>query len=72
MSKVTAKYQVTIPPEIRKKLGIFPGMEVAFSQKGDAFELIVDPVETLKKKWRGRFKGRITSDQYLDDIRGPL
>ena len=49
MSKVTAKYQVTIPPEIRKELGIFPGIEVAFSRKGDAFKLIVDPVETLKK-----------------------
>lgn len=61
MSKVTAKYQVTIPPEIRKKLGIFPGMEVAFSQKGDAFELIVDPVETLKKN--GEADLRVESPQ---------
>jgi len=44
MSRVTAKYQITIPPEIRKTLGIFPGMEVSFIRKGDAFELTVDPV----------------------------
>jgi|GEM_PF-3452847 len=44
MSRVTAKYQITIPPEIRRTLGIFPGMEVSFIRKGDAFELTVDPV----------------------------
>jgi len=72
MSRVTAKYQITIPPEIRRTLGIFPGMEVSFIRKGDAFELTVDPVKTLKKKWRGKFKGGVTSDQYLDDLRGCL
>ena len=25
MSKVTAKYQITIPPEVREQLGILPG-----------------------------------------------
>jgi AbrB family looped-hinge helix DNA binding protein len=70
MSKVTAKYQITIPPEVRKQLGIFPGMEVAITQKGEAFELVVDPVEALKRKWRGKLKGGLTSDQYLDEVRG--
>ncbi len=49
MSKVTAKYQITIPPEIRKGLRIKPGMEVDIAQKGEKFELIVNPVEELKK-----------------------
>jgi len=26
-------------------------MEVSFIRKGDAFELTIDPVKTLKKKW---------------------
>lgn len=72
MSKVTAKYQITIPPDVRKKMGIVPGMEVAIAQKGNAFELVVDPVAALKKKWRGRFKGGPGSDQYLDEIRGQV
>jgi len=30
MSKVTVKYQVTIPPRIRAALNIMPGIEVDF------------------------------------------
>ncbi len=72
MTKVTAKFQITIPPEIRKGLGIIPGMEVDIAKKGTRFELIVNPVGELKKKWRGKFKGSQTTDQYLDEIRGPV
>jgi AbrB family looped-hinge helix DNA binding protein len=28
MSKVTAKYQITLPVKVRKELGIVPGTEV--------------------------------------------
>ena len=31
MTKVTAKYQITIPPEVRRELGIVPGSEVDIS-----------------------------------------
>ncbi|MBI4763098.1 MAG: AbrB/MazE/SpoVT family DNA-binding domain-containing protein [Deltaproteobacteria bacterium] len=72
MSKVTAKYQITIPPEIRKGLRIKPGMEVDIAKKGEKFELIFNPVEELKKRWRGKYKGRKTADQYLEEIRGPI
>jgi AbrB family looped-hinge helix DNA binding protein len=70
MAKVTAKYQITIPPAVRRGLGIVPGMEVDIAQKGGKFELIVNPVGELKKKWRGKFKGRQTTDQYLEEVRG--
>lgn len=33
MSKVTAKYQITIPVGVRKKLGIVPGSEVDIAQE---------------------------------------
>jgi AbrB family looped-hinge helix DNA binding protein len=72
MAKVTAKYQITIPPEVRKGLGIVPGMEVDIAKKGDKFELIVDPVRELKKKWRGKCKDGQTTDQYLEEIRGRI
>lgn len=35
--KVTSKGQVTIPKEVRDKLGIMPGDEVGFREEGDAF-----------------------------------
>jgi len=72
MSKVTVKYQITIPPEVRKGLGIVPGMEVDIAKRGNKFELIVNPVEELKKKWRGKFKEGPSTDQYLEEIRGQI
>ena len=70
MSKVTAKYQVTIPVKIRKELGVVPGSEVDMGREGDKYVLIVNPVNDLKRRWRGRFKGGETSDEYMDEIRG--
>ncbi len=72
MAKVTAKYQITIPPAIRKGLGIVPGMDVDVAKRGDKFELILNPIGGLKKKWRGKFKGGPTTDQYLQKIRGKV
>ena len=37
--RVTTKGQVTIPKEVRDKLGIEPGDEVGFREEGDAFVL---------------------------------
>ncbi len=70
MSRVTAKYQITIPPRVRKELGIIPGTEVDIVKEGDRYVLVVDPIERLKNKWRGRFKDGKTTDEYMDEIRG--
>jgi AbrB family looped-hinge helix DNA binding protein len=72
MSKVTEKYQITIPPEVRNELGIVPGNEVEIAKRGNQFVLVVDPIKALKNKWRGRYKGRQRTDAYLDDIRGAV
>jgi len=72
MTRVTAKYQITIPPEVRRELGIVPGSEVDISKEGDSFILVVHPIEELKKNWRGRFKGGQTTDKYLDNVRGEI
>jgi AbrB family looped-hinge helix DNA binding protein len=37
--RVTSKGQVTIPKEVRDKLGIAPGDEVGFREEGDAIIL---------------------------------
>jgi AbrB family looped-hinge helix DNA binding protein len=70
MSRVTAKYQITIPPEVRKELGIIPGSEVDITREDNKYVLVVNPVEEIRKKWRGRFKSNITTDHYMDEVRG--
>ena len=72
MSKVTAKYQITIPPVVRKELGIVPGSEVEIEKQGGKYILLVNPVEEIKQRWRGKFKGGPKSDDYMDEVRGPV
>ena len=72
MTKVTAKYQITIPPEVRTDLDIVPGSEVDIRKEGDRYVLLVDPIKGLKKKWRGKFKTMQTSDEYMNHIRGEV
>ncbi len=50
MAKVTAKYQITIPPEVRTEFDIVPGCEVDIRKKGSHYVLVVDPIAELKKK----------------------
>jgi len=48
--RVTSKGQVTIPIEIREKLGILPNTEVEFEVQGQAVRLVKAP----PKRARGR------------------
>ena len=72
MSKVTAKYQITLPREVRRELGIVPGAEVDIVKDGKRFVLVVNPIDSIKNKWRGRFKDGSTTSEYLDQVRGPI
>ncbi|MBW2409308.1 MAG: AbrB/MazE/SpoVT family DNA-binding domain-containing protein [Deltaproteobacteria bacterium] len=72
MAKVTAKYQITIPPKVREALRIVPGCEVDIQKKGSRYVLIVDPIAELKKNWQGKFKDKQTSDEYMNQIRGEI
>ncbi|MBW2066565.1 MAG: AbrB/MazE/SpoVT family DNA-binding domain-containing protein [Deltaproteobacteria bacterium] len=72
MSRVTAKYQVTIPVKIRKEMGIVPGTEVDITKEGEKYVLVVDPIETIKRKWRGRFRGGRKTMEYMDEVRGKV
>ena len=72
MSRVTVKYQITIPREVRTDLGIVPGAEVDITKKGKEYILVVNPVEQLRKKWRGKLKGGQTTNQYMNRIRGEV
>jgi AbrB family looped-hinge helix DNA binding protein len=72
MSKVTDKYQITLPKGVRKELGIVPGTDVDIVKEGKRFLLVVNPADGIKRKWRGRFKDGATTDAYLDEVRGPV
>lgn len=83
--RVTSKGQVTIPKEVRDKLGIEPGDEVGFREEGEAFILEKAPVEAGESKGErmvrkltelGRRLKRnpdfedMTVDEYMELIRG--
>ena len=72
MSKVTAKYQITIPAKVRKELSIVPGTEIDIAKDGKKYVLIVDPIGTIKRKWRGKFKDRLTTVEYMNKVRGEV
>jgi antitoxin PrlF len=71
-AKVTSKGQVTIPKEIREKLGVHPGEDVGFEEKDNL--LVISKVVTKSPfdKWVGRLKhlkGR-RSDDLVREARG--
>jgi AbrB family looped-hinge helix DNA binding protein len=72
MSKVTAKYQITLPKRVRRELGIVPGAEVDIVKSGKRFVLVVNPIDSIKNKWRGRFRDGSSTSEYLDQVRGPI
>jgi len=68
--KVTTKGQVTIPVEIREKLGIQPGAEMEFAVDGDTIR--VTPVRKaaaqgrrIVQRLRGKATARMTTDEIM-------
>jgi AbrB family looped-hinge helix DNA binding protein len=72
LSKVTAKYQITIPMKVRKELGIIPGTEVDIAKEGKKYFLIIDPIKEIRKKWTGRFLDNMATLDYINEIRGEV
>ena len=73
--KVSTKGQVTIPLEIRERLGLQPGAEVDFRMEGDKVSIV--PVRKAQRRGRGlvehmRGRGtvRLTTDQIMALTRG--
>ncbi len=79
--RVTEKGQVTIPKEIRDRLGIGPGSEVDFIASGGGAMLVKiaeasDPVIRDFDDWAERVRGTIdlggmTTDEFIEFLRGP-
>ncbi len=71
-ARVTSKGQVTIPKEIREKLGVHPGEDVGFEERDNL--LVISKVVTKSPfdKWVGKLKhleGQ-RSDDLVREARG--
>jgi len=75
--RITSKGQVTIPIEIREKLGLMPNTEVDFEVQGRTVRLVRAPAkrargrgETIVERLRGTATVRMTTDEILALTRG--
>ena len=71
MPRVTSKGQVTIPKETRKALGIGPGSEVEFIVRDGEAVVRKKSIREAIERWRGRLKTNKTTDEIMDELRGP-
>lgn len=73
--KITSKGQVTIPQEIRERMGLLPNTEVEFVIRGQAVQLVkVRGTRTrgarVVQGLRGRAKIRMSTDEIMALTRG--
>jgi AbrB family looped-hinge helix DNA binding protein len=73
--RITTKGQVTIPIEIRERLGLFPNTEVEFEMDGDAVRLRKANGKNrrgsrLIEHMRGRATAGLTTDEIMALTRG--
>jgi AbrB family looped-hinge helix DNA binding protein len=68
--RITSKGQVTIPIEIRERLGLLPGTEVEFIVDGDAARLVRagdgrGRGRSVVERLRGRATTRLSTDEIM-------
>lgn len=73
--RITSKGQVTIPQEIREKLGLLPNTEVEFHVSGNAVRIQKAKGQrsrgrALVQRLRGRATERLSTDEILRLTRG--
>jgi AbrB family looped-hinge helix DNA binding protein len=81
--RVTVKGQVTIPKEIRDRMGIGPGSEVDFVSDEGGVRLVATDENLSGEESAHRFRemlgrmagtldlGGMTTDEYIEWLRGP-
>ncbi|MBE9050299.1 AbrB/MazE/SpoVT family DNA-binding domain-containing protein [Nostocales cyanobacterium LEGE 11386] len=68
--RITSKGQVTIPVEIREKLGLLPNTEIEFEVIGDAVYLRkakghFTSAQNLVERMRGKATVKMTTDEIM-------
>lgn len=71
--KLTSKGQVTIPKEVRRRLGLRPGDEIEFVEDQDGFRLRKCVGESPLAKWEGYLThlAGVDVDELIEEMRGP-
>jgi antitoxin PrlF len=72
-SKLTRKGQITVPKEVRGRLGLRPGDELEFFEEKGVFQVRKRVKEDPFGRWRGYLKhleGR-NPDEIIREMRGP-
>lgn len=71
-AKVTSKGQITIPKQVRDRLGLDPGDEVEFIEEDGAFRIRKERRESPYAKYRGYLKHLAGKDpdQLVEEMRG--
>lgn len=67
-TRITTRWQVTIPKEVRERLGLRPGDELEFTEEDGVFRLR----KRLPKKYRGYLKefAERDPDELVLEVRG--
>lgn len=73
--KITSKGQVTIPLEVREKMGLFPDTEVEFKISGNRVLLKKGPSQSKRSsgliaRMRGKATVKMTTDEIMALTRG--
>jgi len=73
--RITSKGQVTIPIEIRERLGLLPNTEVRFEVDGNTVRLLRETKapsrgQKLLERMRGRATTRMSTEEILALTRG--
>jgi AbrB family looped-hinge helix DNA binding protein len=67
--RITEKGQVTIPVEVRRKLGLNPGDEVEFVLEGNGDRVVrAAPVPSRGKRLVERLRGKAPTTMTTDEI----
>jgi AbrB family looped-hinge helix DNA binding protein len=72
MSRVTQKGQVTIPKDIREKLGIRPGSSVRFRVVEGKCVVEKEIKGNKIDKWVGYLKSKKRTDELIEELRGEI
>jgi AbrB family looped-hinge helix DNA binding protein len=74
--RITSKGQVTIPIEIRERLGFLPHTEVRFEVEGSAVKILREKTsvggrgQKLVERMRGRATSKMSTEEILALTRG--
>lgn len=68
--RITSKGQVTIPVEIRERLGLLPNTEVRFEVEGNTVRIVREenPLGSRGQRLLERMRGRATSRMSTEEI----